>query len=65
MGSRETVPTGINVEIFTHRVGSTGAPARRTVFIRGTIIIQLNYVIISFEIYVFFHTSRLQHYNEN
>jgi hypothetical protein len=24
------------VEIFTHHVGSTGAPSRRTVFIRGT-----------------------------
>jgi hypothetical protein len=24
------------VEIFTHRVGSIGAPSRRTVFIRGT-----------------------------
>jgi hypothetical protein len=24
------------VEIFTHRLGSTGAPSRRTVFIRGT-----------------------------
>jgi hypothetical protein len=24
------------VEIFTHRVGSTGAPSRRSVFIRGT-----------------------------
>jgi hypothetical protein len=24
------------VEIFTHRVGSTGAPSRRIVFIRGT-----------------------------
>jgi hypothetical protein len=25
-----------DVEIFTHRVGSIGAPSRRTVFIRGT-----------------------------
>jgi hypothetical protein len=24
------------IEIFTHRVGSIGAPSRRTVFIRGT-----------------------------
>jgi hypothetical protein len=24
------------VEIFTHRVGSIGAPSRRTLFIRGT-----------------------------
>jgi hypothetical protein len=24
------------VEIYTHRVGSIGAPSRRTVFIRGT-----------------------------
>jgi hypothetical protein len=24
------------VEIFEHRVGSTGAPSRRTVFVRGT-----------------------------
>jgi hypothetical protein len=24
------------VEIFTHRVGSIGAPSRKTVFIRGT-----------------------------
>jgi hypothetical protein len=24
------------VEIFTHRVGSIGAPSRRTMFIRGT-----------------------------
>jgi hypothetical protein len=24
------------VEIFTHRVGSIGAPSRRTVFIKGT-----------------------------
>jgi hypothetical protein len=24
------------VEIFTHRVGSIGAPSRRTVFMRGT-----------------------------
>jgi hypothetical protein len=24
------------VEIFTHRVGSIGAPSRRTVFVRGT-----------------------------
>jgi hypothetical protein len=28
------------VESFTHRVGSTGAPSRRTVFIRGTNIKQ-------------------------
>ncbi|PNF27420.1 hypothetical protein B7P43_G16908 [Cryptotermes secundus] len=25
-----------NVKIFTHSVGSIGAPSRRTVFIRGT-----------------------------
>jgi hypothetical protein len=24
------------VEIFTHHVGSIGAPSRRTVFVRGT-----------------------------
>jgi hypothetical protein len=30
------------VEIFTHRVGSIGAPSRRTVFIRGTNTKQIN-----------------------
>jgi hypothetical protein len=30
------------VEIFTHEVGSIGAPSRRTVFITGTIIIQFD-----------------------
>jgi hypothetical protein len=30
----ETVPSA-NVEIFTHHIGSIGAPSRRTVFVRG------------------------------
>jgi hypothetical protein len=35
------------VEIFTHRGGSTGAPSRRTVFIRGTNTKQLEVLKIA------------------
>jgi hypothetical protein len=32
----ETVPSAnTSVEIFTHHIGSIGAPRRRTVFVRG------------------------------
>jgi hypothetical protein len=34
--SKRNGPDCKYVEIFTHRVGSIGAPSRRTVFIRGT-----------------------------